>query len=82
MILKRRRLDVEHTERRETGDREGGLHTIHEQEKFFNARLRGKRHGIDHRLILAVLRGEGALSHRCYQRGQTRWPIPPKAVNP
>ena len=44
---------------------------------FVYTRLQETLHGTDHRLILVVLRGEGAL-HKCrYQRGRTIWPIRP-----
>ena len=33
-------------------------------------------------MILAVLRGEGALSNCRYRRGRTRWKIQPKAEQP
>ena len=49
---------------------------------FVNAGLQDKYHGTDHRLILAVLRVEGALRNRRFQQGRTRWPIRPKEVRP
>ena len=49
---------------------------------FFNAWIWETRHGTDHRLILAVLWGEGVLCNRCCRRGRTHWPIRPKPIRP
>ena len=49
---------------------------------FVNVSLGENRHGTGHRLILAVLRVEGALRNRRFQQGRTRWPIRPKAIRP
>ena len=44
--------------------------------------LKESRHGTDHRMILAVLQGEGALCNSHYRRGRTCWPIELKAAGP
>ena len=40
-----------------------------DRRSFFNAGLQETRHGTDHRIILAVLRGEEALRNCCYLMG-------------
>ena len=50
--------------------------------RFTKAGLQVTRHGTDHRLILAVLRGEGALCNHRYQQGRNLWPIQTKSVRP
>ena len=45
-----------------------------DRSSFVNAGLQETQHGTDHRIILAVLRVEGALCNRRYQRGRTCWP--------
>ena len=49
---------------------------------FINTGLRETRHGTDHRVILAVLQGEGAIRNRRYRWGRKRWPIRPKSIFP
>ena len=49
---------------------------------FVNAGLGETRYVTDHRLILAVLRGEVVIRSRCYQWERTCWPIQPKAIRP
>ena len=53
-----------------------------DRSSFTNARLWLTYHGIDHRMILVVLQGEGALCNPHYQWGRTHWPIQLKAVQP
>ena len=53
-----------------------------DKRSFVNVGLQETRHGTDHRLILAVLRLEGALCNCCYRQGQTKWPIRLKSVRP
>ena len=53
-----------------------------ERSSFFIVGLRETRHGTDHRLILAVLRGQGVLRNFRFRRGRTRWPIRPKLICP
>ena len=53
-----------------------------DMQKFTYAGLLEPRYGTDHRMILAVLQGEGSL-HNCYYiQGRTQWPIQPKAARP
>ena len=49
---------------------------------FSNAELQETHHGTDHRLILAVLRGERALCNRCYRWGRMCCPIRTKSIRP
>ena len=45
---------------------------------FNNTGLREPRHGTDHRMILAVIQGEGALLNHCYRRGADTFSGPDK----
>ena len=38
-----------------------------DRRNFTNTGMREPRHGTDHRMILAVIRGEGALRNSCYR---------------
>ena len=71
-----------HAAGREVGDGEGGLHTIHIQAKRYQRGLQESCHGTDHRMILEVLWGEGALCNRRYRQGRTHWPIQLKEARP
>ena len=53
-----------------------------DRSSFVNSGLLETRHGIDYRLILVVLRGEGALRNRRCRRVQTRWPIRTNLIFP
>ena len=53
-----------------------------DRSSFVNAGLQETQHGTDHRIILAVLRVEGALCNRRFQLGRTCWPIRSKAICP
>ena len=50
--------------------------------KFSNAGFKEGRLHTDHRMVLAVLRGERELRNRMYRQGMTLCPIKPQTVRP
>ena len=60
----------------------GGYILSTDRHNFTNTGLQESRHGTDHKIILAMLRGEVALCNRRYRQGRTRCPIQPKTALP
>ena len=60
-----------------------GYHILYiDMHNFINTDLREPQHCTDHRMILAVLQGEGEICNCRYQCGQNLWPIKSKAERP
>ena len=53
-----------------------------DRDNFFNVRVREARIYIDHRMVLAAIRGKGALQKRRYVVGRVRWPLENSTVRP
>ena len=60
----------------------GGYILCTNRHNFFNARIREARMNTYHRMVLAVLRGEGAHRNGGYQRRRICWTIKHQTVRP
>ena len=53
----------------------GNYILISDRDRFVKAKMREARLYTDHRMVLSVLRGEGALKNRRYVVGRMLWPL-------
>ena len=81
-VKRGRTLDIVDAARRQAGDGAGGLCPQNGQAKFSDVGLREAILHTNHRMVLTVLRGEGALRNHRYQQGRTLWTIKPHTVRP